>query len=445
MQVLTVNAKDFIRGESSAEYVADGGFSPSSYGLNLTYERGTVHFHETATQLGATVLTGDVIASAHDWNSLGNDKYFLDDGGAFYTLSGTTLTKRQTVAGTFQSGTSDFLQFQLTTYATSQDRVVQLAGGDLATLDSGWWTGLNTLHRHPMEIVEDELFIADGNVIYFWNGTSSGTAFTLPANTNVTSLRKAADGRTLLAFAGTRIDFSHTVGSSSRVYYCNPSLRDWEREVELVAQVEGTRVVEGVIYCTWGKNFGYFNGNGLTPMKRLATSGTTYSHNIQNMEDILLVRDGLKILAYGNLGAGNVWWNIHQENTYQITDIAYKGDNFLTFCNTNSELYQVDFDNIGLSGQFFTNRIDFGQEVKIRRIDLLHDLSNAGGTTRFILYYRDPDNTSNLIEDKTYSSESTFRTRIHCDITTDIFQMYIAPSNDDIGYKSIRIYYEPIK
>src|SRR3990167_939060 len=98
MATLEIGAKNFIAGESLSADIADKGFSPESYGLNLTKSRGMLYFTEIPTQIGSAVLTGDVIAQCIDPIALGNDTYLVEDGGAFYTLNGTTLVKKQTGA-----------------------------------------------------------------------------------------------------------------------------------------------------------------------------------------------------------------------------------------------------------------------------------------------------------------------------------------------------------
>ncbi len=450
MPVITLTPKDVIKGESTADWVSDRGFSPDSYQLNLTKIRGLIHFIEGGTDRGGATLTGNVIAYAYDKNFLGNDLYYLDDEGAFYTLDGPTLTKRQTsTADTYQLGTSDMLQFKGSTYATGQGRVAKLDNSDLTTIDSGWWTGLQSSYRHPLEVVEDTMYIADKNEIHTWDGTTStAAAITLPTDVNVTSLRKHSNGRDLIAFCGLTANFSHTLGASGRIYIIDTVLKDWTREIELESQVEGSRNVGGVIYVTYGMNVGYFNGDGLSFIRKLATSGTTYSHSMGSMESVLLVRDGLNVLAYGDLGLGKVWWNLFRNvaNSASVSTVAYKGDNVVTFTYANSGAgicLEIDFDNIGGNGILYLNKYFFENEVIIRKIEIIHDATQIA--TRFILYYRDSEGNSNIIEDKTHGFAGPWRTRVQCDIQTDIFQLAISPLNDDLGWKFIKIHYDPIK
>jgi hypothetical protein len=436
-----IDFRNVLAGESLGDFAPTAGFSSDSFGLNLTKERGVINFIEGQTTI-STSPTGNLIASTDDLNFSGNDKYFLDDDGNAYTLNGTTLTKRQTMGGTFALGTSDMVQFKLVTYITSTDAIHELTGSDLGTT-ANWWDGLSPTNRHPMEVVEKEMFIGDGNLIYYWDGTTSGTAFTLPTENKITSLRKHPDGVHLLAFTGKTDNFSHTKPSAGRVYYCNPTLRGasidgWSREVELEAQVEGTRLLGGIVYCTWGMNFGLFDGNGLEFMKPLLTSGTTYSHSISSIEETLLVRDGRFILAFGNLGAGNVWYRVSKNLVASnINVIAYKGDNKLLFGDAATNLKETDLDNGGASGIFYSNRDDFDDEVVVKRIVILHDTAT---TYELAVSYRDLSDTENLIETISHTSQSIQKETINCDIRADIFQLVLAPASGTVGIKAIKIY-----
>ena len=52
MADITLKPSDIIRGMSTTTDLADGGFSPSSYGLNLQKNRGFIDFIESATDRG---------------------------------------------------------------------------------------------------------------------------------------------------------------------------------------------------------------------------------------------------------------------------------------------------------------------------------------------------------------------------------------------------------
>lgn len=446
MATFTIDAKDFYAGESQSDYLHDHGFSPDSYNLNLLNALGVLYFAYGTTDRGGATLTGNIVAAAYDKNYAGNDNYYVDDGGAFYTISGGTFTKRQTVvADTYSLGTSDMIQFKGNTYASGAGRVAQLTGSNLATVDSSWWTGLTSNVRHPLEVVEDKMYLGDLNVIYYFDGATSGIATTLPTDANITSLRRHPDGRHLIAFCGYTQDYSHTAGGPGKIYIVNKDTLQWEREIQIETQVEGSRNVGGVIYCTYGKKVGYFTGSGIKFLKRLATSGTTYSQSMGNMEDLLMVRDGTNMLMFGDLnGAGRRVWHNFYQGANAINVPIYKGNGLIMIGDSNKKLTELDYTAPSVSGGFYSKRYNFGSVVEIRRIDIIHTLSNPAGLTDFLVNFRDENNAVVMLKEVIYNSQSVSRTRIECNVLTDIFQLLVNPSNYAVGFKLFRIYYEPI-
>lgn len=450
MAIIDINWRNFTAGESTNAWTADRGFSPDSFGLNLTKERGVLHFIEAATDVSDATIADTIIATTPDPLLAGRDLYMVGDEGNYYYQSGTTITLGDTGGGySYTLGTVDVLGFQGSFFATTQTTVA-LFEDDVTNLVEDWWSGLSSGVRHPLEVVEGEMFIGDGNIIQYWDGTASGVAFTLPTGQNTTTLRRHPDGQTLLAFTGDTGDFSHTRGGGAKVYYCDPVLRDWTREVVIEAQVEGSRNVGGTIYTTWGRNVGFFDGNGLEWLKELQTSTTTYSHSMGAFEDDLLVRDGRVVKRFGDLGQGRVWWNMYknQTNSNNIAAIAYQGDNrLMSFFDDGSgdgKAMQVDYDNSGPGGEFKSNRISFPEEVEVDRIELIHDTTDSVGSTIFTVNSIDVADTESAMKVVTHTNESTNRTTVGADVKTDIFQLGLLPANDDIGYKLMRIHYDGI-
>lgn len=450
--LFTINFANLELGESISMRNPDRGFGPASFGLNLTKEKGTLYFQESATDRSG--IEGDAICFAEDPSFLGNDAYVLDDEGKFYTLDGATLTKRQTDAvKTYQLGTSDMLSFMGNTYATSIADVALLGSSDLVSLDEDWWSAtrghgtMQNTFRHPLEVVEDTMYIGDGNFIHTWDGTTSvENAMTLPNGVNITSLRKHPDGRNLLAFCGVTANYSHSRNGGGKVYVIDTINLEFTREIDIEAQVEGTRNVGGVIFATYGAKLGYFTGDGIEWVRDL-TDATTYSHQISNIEDTLIIRSGANILAYGNLGKGNVWWNMFRADG-TITALGYKGGSVVLvgFPDGSTEkLKEVNVANAGIIGEFDTNRFLPGQNIAIRRIEIDHTRTPVSGLEAF--YFRMFDNVGDSILNvlNEYTSTPVSKTRIDCDVFTDDFYAQILPSNGSMGFREIRIYGESIE
>ena len=457
MEVIPLGSKDFIRGESSAENVADGGFSPKSYNLNLTRIRGVLDFAPTMTDRGGATLTGNVVASCPDLSNSGNDAYFVDLGGAIYGLaSNDSFSLLRTISGyTPVLGTTEISPFWISGASTSTSSVfvttqttIHMYGGTNLTADNGpeFWTNLSSGVRHPLEQVGDTLYVGDFNYIHAIGTTSTTEAYvTLPPNVNITSLRKHPDGEHLIAFCGLGQNASHTRNTQGRIYIINLVLKQWIREIDTAFQVEGSRTVGGVVYVTYGKNFGYFDGNGIQLLKRLANSATTYSHNIGNMEDVVVVRDGQHVRAFGDLGAGKVWWRCAKTNLDtddDINNIIYRGDNKLLICyrdtSTNPFIKELDYDNTGSTGIFYSNRFPFSTESMIKKIEVLH--KKAVGS--YTLSDNDTEDTAIALSELITTAASDAKTVREVNYRTDIFQYRQGQGPGEI--KLIRIFHEPV-
>ena len=459
--LITIDFKTYTLGESKSNRIADRGFSPESYGLNLLKEEGTLYFSGGTTDLSAS-LEGDVVCTANDPDFLGQDAYILDNEGKFYTLSGTTLTKRQTDSvKTYQVGTSDMVRFKGSLFATSQTDIAKVDGGDLtAGVDNDWWTttrahsALQSSYRHPLEVVEDTLYIGDKNFIHTWDGTTSvAEAMTLPYYINVVTLRKHPDGRHLIAFCGVTANYSHTRNGGGKIYVIDTLNLEFVREIDTEAQVEGSRNVGGIVYVTYGDRLGYFNGDGLEELRKLTNGSTTYSHQLSNAENILLVRDGKDVLAYGDLGQGKVWWRPYRANagSYStFTAIGYKGDDTILVAYVDAtsgaeQLYQVALNTAGIVGIFESNHYLPGGHVAVRRIEIDHTATPASGYNAF--YVRLYDGVGNQLHNQLteYTNNVQSMTRIDLDAFAYDIQLELAPSNGAMGFRQIRIYGESIE
>jgi hypothetical protein len=365
-----------------------------------TKEDGALHGTPSATTIGSGTMVKKILANIVDPAYLGNDAYYVDDSGNFYTKDGGTFTKDQTDStNTYTLGTTDLIHYKGEIFATATDEVTKLTA-NLAAIDTAWWTTtrghsvLNGNYRHPMEVVEDTLYIADEYKIHTWDGTTSvAAAMSLPPDVNITSLRKHPDGRHLIAFCGVTANYSHTQGGGGKAYIIDTVNLEWTQEIPLESQVEGSRVVSGVVYVTYGKNFGYFDGSALQWLRDLETSGTTYSHCITDIEGTVAFRDGDEIICYGDVGAGNVFWNLKDTGTSALSALLYVGDNTIQYsydASGTGVLKEIDLDNSteGLV-EIVTNPISTAGELWLRKVSLAHD--NPTGYCSFRYQYYDED------------------------------------------------------
>lgn len=464
METIVIDANTFIQGASLNEFTQNGGYSPASRGINHLYAEGKIYMQPEDVDL-STNLEGNFIAGAYDPALGGNDAYILDNEGKFYTLSGTTLTKRQTDATySYVFGTSDMAVFGGNLFATSSTNIALLAGlGNLASIDEDWWTAtrahgsLSSTNRHPLVVVEDTLYIADGNLIHSWDGTTSvPSALTLPSIWGITCMIKHPNGRDLIAFCSSTADYSHTRGARSVAFIINTVTLEFTQEIPIDAQVEGARLVGGVLYVMYGRNLGYFTDTGIAFLRRLEEIDLQgfrlgYKYHMGDLEGHLLVVEQDHVLAFGDLGAGKVFW-------YPITNRPHTGrplDAILPIGNGQiiygtetsggvEKLYKLDFYSTGSTSttNFYTNKISFPRRVWIRRIDVVHDQFTTG--TGIALYNILNTGAADQIAIRSYTLDgATNVSRYDANIYTDVLQLLLQWSGSPKGFNKITIYYEP--
>lgn len=470
LQTLVIDANNLIQGASLNDYTSNAGYSPRTKGINPLKVPGILYPQPPFTNIEN--LEGNIVASIADPNYLGNDAYILDDEGKYYTLSGTTLTKRQTDATySYIKGSSDLIFFNGNVFATSATNVALLTGSNLSTLDEDWWTAtrghgsLQVNYRHPMEVVEDTLYIADQNMLHTWDGTTSvPSALVLPNIWNITCLKKHPNGRDLIAFCAETANYSNQKGTRAVAFIINTVTLEFTQEIIIGQQVEGARVVAGIMYVTYGQNLGYFTESGIVFLRKLNVTlfggNLGYKHHLADMDGHLLVIEDTAVLAFGDLGAGKVFWYPTLNNTIQGTgqnldSILYIGSGCIIFGTQTSggveKLFKQDFtsvtnnSNSGNCLEFYTNLMSFPSKVWIRRVEIYHTPLISGHN----LYVRLEDDNSNqtvigYAEYATVGSQTM--TRVDCNYYADIARLFTYFNvNANIALPAIKkmiIYYE---
>jgi len=458
MATFTIDKTDFNRGISLTENHNNGGFSGAREGIGLFAEQAAILYPQPArTDLDADnsdVVTDNVVCFAADPTFLGNDGYALDEDGKFYTIDGSTVTLRQTDAtNSYNDGTSDMLVYKNSLFATSTTDIAKLDGSDLTSLDHDWWTNtlsksaLSSTFRHPMEIVEDILYIADEYKIHTWDGTTAvASAMLLPDDYNITNLIKHTDGRHLLAFVSQTANAGHTKKAAARCFVIDTVNLEFVREIEIDAQVEGSRNVGGVIYVTYGNKLGYFNGDGISFLRKIE-SATTYKHQLANVDDILLVRDENGILAYGDLGLGNIFWYVYADERTapqrEIDAIYYAGDNTVLLSSTGRLLDLIDLDTFAGASNFDSNFYSFPEKVWIRKITVECETLASGSD--ITLHSVDKNGTATELFDLTFAADGAidFKEKFVNIYITSLWKLRVAfAAGNTKGIRSVTIHYE---
>jgi hypothetical protein len=208
--------------------------------------------------------------------------------------------------------------------------------GPSVTETDGWWTasGYSTLmaNPHPMVVFSNKLYIADGQYLHTYDGTTqTGAVLTLPAGWTITALEiDSGTGRLMLGIVSNSggvtgsVDTSiETLGRSYVGLYDGISPFTLLRTITVDAPVTAFQAIDGHMYVIYGGNIGMWNGAGIDfvrDLKNNISSGKaniTYKQQVSNIGRFLLVGDNsgnsnpfttygtYRVIAYGEAERGN--------------------------------------------------------------------------------------------------------------------------------------------
>lgn len=419
---------DFVLGMGQSSESNDGGFSPESLGVNVIAIPGILNAPGAVTDK-STNLTDEIIASCEDPTYLGNDRYFLDDTGAFYTWNGTTLTKKVTASSDlFTQGTTDFipwnttadgLMFYATTKAGSGGDIVRYNGN--ATLVENWWTNAAHLNQsalssttpwRPLLVFETYLYIGDANKLHRVDiaKTVSNGILTLGANEIISALGiDNASGKMLIAVT-TASDYSASRNGRSKIYYYDGYSNKAIKACEVNGLITSFVSVGNDTYVFYGNKFGQFIGSGIQHLRTLDFAiGTAtlliYPHRRTVIDNTIYIAENDSVLAYGEIVPGRkvFYYAVSPDTSSQnFTCLTAIGGNQLGFSYATNTFKIHNVTSIaavdsGFSG-FFSRKYKFSRPIHIHSVHIeLYSAALTGTATIGSLRIVDEQGTTTLI------------------------------------------------
>lgn len=470
MQVIEIGAQEIMAGTLFNDNLEGAGLSPTYKGHNFFRAGGAVMYPQpvpTLSTVSGTTLSADIVASIVNPAYLGDDAIMLDADGKFYFWDGDVLTfKQQDTTNSFANGNTDIKFFSNNIFATSQNNITQVSL-NMTSIDPTWWTvtkgkgNLNNSYRHPMEIVEDSLYIADDYKIHMIDISLNATEnwLQLPSVYNITALCKHPNGVYLLAFCAETANYSHTQKSKGKIFVIDVTAGEFVQEIDVDDQTEGAINVGGIIYVTYGKNLGYFTGSGYKLLRKLnlPTNKMVYTQNLSSIGNVLLVPEfanGRKsILAYGDVnGKGNIFFypfDFYEANSSTgIANILNVYPNSLLVCYVTAsgrKLYRINFEDTTNNGNaLLTHKRTLQAGYWVRRVDLYVEAPSADATLNAFIFedYSGQTVKAGAIDYGTDGAIS-FK-RMDCNIRIKDLQLLLNwGSTYGIGFKKALIYVEP--
>jgi hypothetical protein len=405
-----IDAKDFIKGMSSSAYIADGGFANTTGAINPIAQPGVIYGPGPITDKSAN-LAGEIIASCEDPDG-SNNRYFVSaptsaGNGKYFTWNGTTLALAQTDSTNSYNrdslmGTTDMVPFKTDVFVTLQNEIVKLTN-NFAAIDATWWTvtqgkTLASGHRHPQIVYEDGLYIANGNALAFWDGTTSVQSRFSTVNTDdsITALGiDPGSGKMLLAVCSGQ-NASDTLNLPNRVILYDGVNNKALRVIPVEDMITSFRNVSGTLYVTYGQNLGYWTGSGIKWLRKLAVdldnTQLAYPHHVTNIGQTLYVVEKNKILAHGQIvaGAAKVFYYALQSPSGNFGIVANIGSNVLGLGYTVAKFVNFDVTSVSdiVAGgtSITTNRYRFERPVTFNSVQVQSTASipASAGTLNYL-------------------------------------------------------------
>jgi hypothetical protein len=468
MKTLTLDNKNWQLGTSSddeSDFAGISALSPDFKGQNYYQSKGDALAGQPAlANLSGYTMNYPVFLGLIDPAAIGasspRDTLLVTQGGEYLYTYNNTVTNfiNDTVdSGQYFKGRGDIKYFKGMFYISKGNNIVRISE-DLG-YDFTWWTrtiptgagqtALNTLYPHPMEVVEDTLFIADGNKINTWDGTTAVTAqFSLPTGFVITALKVHTDGRYLKIFATDSFDYTHAKKATSKMYLMDTNTYEYTNSYDLGEQVEGAINFGGYCLLTYGSTLGYFDGNGEKLICPIAD--TCWSPFLFIFKNSVIIPFSKYITAYGDTsGKGNISFFPFNLQPSMGDELFFMMPLSYSNCLIQYHKYVLGVPTIYLAKLDFstspdinaqTTKINPGGRVWMRRLDIYFDALTPGASID--IYNRQTDGSIVSIGNVSYATDGAANKKsIFCNILTDFIQPYLSGSSAPL-IKKINIEYE---
>ena len=319
-KILTLSGRDFMRGMNSGQFFNDGFFSSNiSRGINLINKPGAIYPQQIATDITPS-SPGRFAAGCKGGGAspgLGyKNNYFVTETGKFYSYNGTFLNNEVNGTSIYNNPKSDIIFYKEAVYATSNSNITlsAMSGYSIISVNETWWTStrghisLSNVVPHPMLVFEDILWIADGLNLHKWDNTlSTPNALILTDDQNITALAiEPGSGRMMIATTQ-GANGSGTLPRINKIALWDGFSNKVLRSVIVDDMITAMYAVGGTVYITYGLNLGYWNGSGITFLRKLSKilgySGLNlaYKQKITSQGNRLYVVDGTLVISYHSI------------------------------------------------------------------------------------------------------------------------------------------------
>lgn len=449
MPVITIDKRNFFKGQSTSSYTSDGGFSPDST-VEVLRQSSSFPFltwGRVATEY-STNISDYVYGTTVGYRS-GIKRYSISSGGKLYETNPTdnthTLKYTESVK-TYSSGISNVAVFKNKIYVTSTTDIYR-ENYSFSENDADWWTAtlsktaLTATVPHILFEFNDLLYVTNGNKVWATDGT---TGYTTGSNT-LTLTDDWVINQVLIGNSEIYL-FAYFKGYSSatldnvpcKIFIWDGYSESWVREILLSTGIvlSTTVTTTGMFFSSYRSIYN-FDGYNYIPVVT----------NLNGVEQLTSRRDNIFFSA----GAEIYKYNTTYKATSKLVTLSYNvqflfvdySDIIHAFAidqgNTKSRFYQIN-SNTGITS-FYTNFYEFERPVYLRKVEVVFS-ANTVTNTSYSLYIRDElDNELQQIQ-ITNVGIRKFTKIINHQVDACRLQLYSGHA-DNKFVRWIKLYYEP--
>lgn len=457
MPIITIDARDFLRGVSTTDELADGGFSPLSKGINLFAEPGLILPGQAPTD---TSDTPDIAAGIFAWTAVSSAGFFGRavgaDGlknGRFYLINedgeiGETITED---AENYVANITDLLHYGANMYITSENDITRTTV-DFGTVDAAWWgttLGLSTFDTfspHHMTQFGEILYIADKNMIHTWDGSSGVyNALDLPAGFVIDDITVYNNLIYIAASPSTR--FNEGVLAKCRIFTWDGFSASFLDEFIIQERIVTFISFGGTLFVGTQEYFGYFTGTTINALYPLTQK--VYKHQVGVTNDRIYMLQGINVLCYGNPIINRPkFFSFPLKHTSTLIGMTCIQTGSLVYSYAGKIGAWSDVDGSDQTGGiFYSNRLPLRSNAYIRGV-IIESQALASGSSQTIAFINDSAETKTV---GTYSHAALGAvSRRHFDVngkaSTLTAQAKITfGATPNKGIRRIHVWYEPIQ
>jgi len=393
MPVITIDKRNFLRGQSTTVYLSDGGYSPDSIietgrdsdnvGL-LTWGRA---YAESSTN-----IAGIVQASALGYRGSSFFRYSIDGSGRLYETNVSTFTHtvKYTESTKTYNSYSSILSFKDKLYITSTTDIYR-ESYSFTENDENWWTGtlaktaLTAGVPHILFEYNDLMYITNGNKVWSTDGTTGNTTGfnTLSITDDWIIYQVLTKGDEIYLFAAFK-QISSQFQTYQKIFVWDGYSESWNREINLpVGRVFSvTNTINGLFFATSTGLYAFDGYNySIIPNIRNILYMVPRGKDLFYTDDSYIYRYDLLYKAVYKIG--------NKPSSDPITHIFYDYHQIISIFTqgaTTSKYFTYSF-NSAATPSFFTNYYEFETPVWLRKVEILFS-GTTPVSTNYSLYIR---------------------------------------------------------